>query len=342
MSKTALLLDERFTEHDAVANHPERPERIVALLDLMKSYHRDGLVEVAPRLATRGELLSNHTRDLVEAVEASSGKALQVFDADTAAGPYTFDTARLAAGGFLSVLDAVVEGHADNGFALVRPPGHHAESDRAMGFCFFNNVAIGARYLQEKHGLQSILVVDWDVHHGNGTQRSFFAVGDVLFVSLHQYPYYPGTGAADEIGVDDGLGRTINVPFPAGSGNAEYAAAFERIIEPVAEQFEPDFVLISAGFDCHRLDPLGGMRVTAHGFSGMTSSLQSIADRYAGGRCAAVLEGGYSVEALTEGVSTVLDTLGGSVDTTPSSQGSQATRLLDEIVRIQKRFWKLS
>jgi acetoin utilization deacetylase AcuC-like enzyme len=341
MPKTAFVIDSRYQEHNAKPDHPERPERIGALLDMLSGSRRDGLVEVAPRLATSAELLSNHSRELVAEMEATSGRQYHAFDYDTTTSAATYDTARLAAGGLLAVLDAIMAGSADNGFAMVRPPGHHAEADRAMGFCFFNNIAIAARYLQSTYDLKRILIVDWDVHHGNGTQRSFYAADDVLFISAHQYPYYPGTGAATETGVAGGMGYTVNLPFPAGFGDAEYEGAFARIVEPIGHQFEPDFVLISAGFDCHDLDPLGGMHVTVTGFSRMTRGLLSVARQHSSGRCAAVLEGGYSLEGLKQGVTSVLDEMAHENDPEPPPADSPAGLLLTEISKIQSRFWKL-
>jgi len=340
MPKTAYVIDESYEKHDAVANHPERPERIGALIEMMSLYRRNGLVSVEPRLATLDELLANHSRELVQEVEATAGKALHVFDADTAAGSDTYETARLASGGLLAVLDAIIAGEADNGFALVRPPGHHAEADRAMGFCFFNHVAVGARYLQSKHKVKKIAIVDWDVHHGNGTQRSFYANNDILFISTHQYPHYPGTGAATESGVADGMGYTVNLPFLGGFGDAEYAEAFSRVIEPIARQFEPEFVMISVGTDCHDLDPLGDMHVTADGFARMTQGLLSVANEFCDGRCVATLEGGYSLEGLQEGVKSVLDEMGEANPLKSIPGDSQAGDVIDSIIDVQRRFWE--
>jgi acetoin utilization deacetylase AcuC-like enzyme len=341
MERTAVVIDPRYQNHDAKPNHPERPERIRALIEMLSRYGREGLVEVAPRMAAAPELLANHGREHVAGVEATSGREYHAFDYDTVTGAETYDTARLAAGGLLAVLDAIMRGDADNGFAMVRPPGHHAEADRAMGFCFFNNVAIGARYLRDVYGLERILIADWDVHHGNGTQRSFYANDDVLFLSTHQYPHYPGTGAATDVGVAGGMGYTVNVPLPAGFGNAEYEEAFARIVEPIGRQFEPDFVLISAGFDCHDLDPLGGMHVTYDGFARMTRGLLSVARERSKGHCAAVLEGGYNLDGLKEGVTAVLDEMALERDPGLPAAESRATSLLNEISKIQSRFWKL-
>jgi acetoin utilization deacetylase AcuC-like enzyme len=341
MLKTAYVIDERYEAHRAAAGHPERPERIRVLRETLEVYHRDGLIRIEPRLATEEELLTNHAQSLVDEIRATADSAYHVFDADTQACAATYETALLSTGGMLALLDAIMEKRADNGFAIVRPPGHHAEADRVMGFCFFNNVAIGARYLREKHGIGRILIMDWDVHHGNGTQRSFYASRDVLYVSTHQYPFYPGTGALTDIGVADGMGYTVNLPFPAGFGDAEYADAFERIIEPIARQFEPEFVLISAGFDCDGRDPLGGMNVTAAGFARMAQGLLAVARAHASGRCAAVLEGGYSLEALAEGVTRVIDEMGRESDPEPRNEKTAAGALLAKISGVQKRFWRL-
>ncbi|MDH3215908.1 MAG: histone deacetylase [Candidatus Krumholzibacteria bacterium] len=341
MLKTAYVIDARFQDHIASPNHPERPERLGALLEMMKRYRREGLVKTEPRFASREELLSNHDRALVDEVAATAGRERHVFDTDTQASAASYETARLAVGGLLAIVDAIMGGKANNGFALVRPPGHHAEADRAMGFCFFNTVAIAARYLLQRYGIEKVLVVDWDVHHGNGTQRSFYAMSSVLYMSTHQYPHYPGTGALSDVGVADGLGYTVNLPFPAGFGDAEYALAFRRIVEPIGHEFKPEFVLISAGFDCHELDPLGDMHVTAEGFSAMTQALLTIAGEHAEGRCAAVLEGGYSVEALKDGVATVLGQMGGRRDAGKSPEPSAANAVIESIRKAHKRFWKI-
>jgi acetoin utilization deacetylase AcuC-like enzyme len=341
MLKTGYVCDERYENHEVPPGHPERPERIAALLDLMRRYSRAGIVSIAPRAATVEEITANHDRRYVEEVRATAGEPLTVFDPDTAAYAGSYETALLAAGGLLELIDHVMSGEVNNGFALVRPPGHHAESDRAMGFCFFNNVAIGARYLRTRHALERVLIVDWDVHHGNGTQRSFYADRSVLYVSLHQYPHYPGTGAPNEAGVGDGLGYTVNIPFPGGYGDDEYAAAFHRIIEPVGREFAPQFVLVSAGFDAHRRDPLSQMRVSDEGYAAMTRSVLALARDHAAGRCAMVLEGGYDLDALTHAVSRVIDEMGGDNLETPRPQGAGAEAVLDTVTRVHRRFWKL-
>jgi acetoin utilization deacetylase AcuC-like enzyme len=341
MLNTAFVCDPRYANHEVPPGHPEKPERIEALASLVRRYRREGLAAVAPRAATFDEIAAVHDRRYADRVRATAGKPITVFDGDTVAYSESYETALLAAGGVLELVDRVMAGKADNGFAMVRPPGHHAEADRAMGFCFFNNVAIGARHLVREHGLERILIVDWDVHHGNGTQRSFYADKQVLYVSLHQYPHYPGTGAVNEAGVADGVGYTVNIPFPGGYGDDEYAAAFRRVIEPIGRQFAPQFVLISAGFDAHRSDPLSQMRLSTEGFAAMTRSLLDIARFSAGGKCVAVLEGGYDLAALTESVAAVLDALGGNDLDEPCPRGSGADTVIDAVTRVHRRFWKL-
>jgi acetoin utilization deacetylase AcuC-like enzyme len=339
MLKTGVILDSRYEDHDVTHAHPERPERIGALLELMQDYDRKGLVRLDPRPATIEQLTLIHDRDYVDRVHATSGQPHVAFDPDTHAFAGTWDTALLAAGGLLELVDNIMNGTVDNGFAMVRPPGHHAETGRAMGFCFFNNVAIAARYLRTVHGLGRILIMDWDVHHGNGTERSFYRDGDVMYVSTHQYPHYPGTGAAEDLGEGEGEGFTVNLPLRGGFGDDEYAACFERIIEPVCRAFDPDFVLISAGFDCHVFDPLSQMRVTDEGFARMARSLLEIAADCSGGKCAAVLEGGYDLTALKESTARVLDVFGGDEPAPAHAAAGALESYLDAIAGIQGRYW---
>ena len=223
----------------------------------------------------------------------------------------SFDIALLAAGGALELADQVASGQLDNAFALTRPPGHHAERDMALGFCLFNNVAIAARYLQRHHGIEKVLILDWDVHHGNGTQHTFEDDPSVLYVSLHQYPYYPGTGAASETGTGRGAGATVNCPMPAGAGDAEYEHAFVERVLPAIDAFAPQFVLLSAGFDAHVDDPLAQMRLSTSFYGWMTARMLEVADRHAGGRLVSLLEGGYDTRALSASVEAHLAGLAG-------------------------------
>jgi acetoin utilization deacetylase AcuC-like enzyme len=341
MANTGVVIDPRYQEHDTGSGHPECAERIAVLLPLVDAPSA-GYTPVEARPASGDELALVHDGAYVEEVAATQHKSWFAFDADTPTSARSYEVSRLAAGGFLALLDAVMAGRVDNGFAFVRPPGHHAERQRAMGFCLFNNVAVGAEYLRRRHGLRRILIVDWDLHHGNGTQHMFERDPEILYVSTHQYPYYPGTGALQEVGQGDGEGRTVNLAFPAGCGDAEYHEAFARIVEPIAHQFAPQFVLISAGFDAHARDPLGGMQVTESGFQTMTRLLLEVAKAHAGGRCAAILEGGYDLTAMRSSAQAVLAEMrhAGTAPPVPAPS-SRARPLLDEITDIQKRYWKL-
>jgi acetoin utilization deacetylase AcuC-like enzyme len=289
MPTTGVVIDPRYLEHDTGRGHPERPARIAVLEELVRGL--PGIAQVSPRPATPEELTLVHAEGYFDEVQQTRDLPAYAFDPDTHTSARSFDTACLAAGGLLAVIDEVIGGRFHNGFAFVRPPGHHAERGRAMGFCLFNNVAVGAAYLRARHGLDRVAIIDWDVHHGNGTQHAFEADPHVLFVSTHQYPFYPGTGAADEIGRGEGAGFTVNLPFPAGFGDAEYLDAFRSVVVPVIEAYAPQFILISAGFDPHVDDPLGGMHVTEAGFAAMTRAVVQLAERSAGGRCVGILEG---------------------------------------------------
>lgn len=316
---TGLVFDERMIAHDPGAGHPERPDRLRVLHDRFGD--ATGLVRLGARLASADEIARVHTTALVEQVAASAGRACTIFDPDTRASAKSYEAARLAAGGLLSLTDAVLDGQVDNGVALVRPPGHHAERDRAMGFCLFNNVAIAAQHLRAR-GIRRVIIVDWDLHHGNGTQHLFEDDPDVLYVSTHQYPFYPGTGALHEVGVGAGAGRTLNLPFPAGFGDAEFVRAFNEVVLPVGRQFAPEFVLVSAGFDGDIRDPLGSLQVTPAGFAAMARACQRLADETANGRIAVVLEGGYDLDAIGDGVETVLAVLRGATALPPPVTGT--------------------
>src|SRR5262245_4359693 len=242
---TAVVLDERMLAHEPGRGHPERPDRLRVLLEHLGD--ASSLVHLGARAASEEEIARVHSPDHVAHAAATAGRRV-VLDPDTVTSPGSYEAARLAAGSLLVACEAVLAGEITNGFALVRPPGHHAERDRAMGFCLFNNVALAAAWLRAR-GLARVAIIDWDVHHGNGTQHLFEDDPSVLYVSTHQYPYYPGTGAADEVGRGAGAGRTLNLPFPVGFGDAEYARAFAEVIAPVCRQFAPEFLLVSAGFD---------------------------------------------------------------------------------------------
>jgi acetoin utilization deacetylase AcuC-like enzyme len=297
-----IVWDERYLAHSA-PGHPERPERLSAIRAALEEAGLwDRLRPIAPNPAAQADLLRVHTREHLEAVRQTAGAGSLVwFDADTYAGPDSYDAALLAAGGVCAAVDAVAKGDVRAAFCAVRPPGHHASAGKAMGFCLLNNVAVGARHAQAKCGLGRVLIVDFDVHHGNGTQDIFYADGSVFYVSTHQWPHYPGTGAAAETGAGAGAGRNLNFPLPAGSGDSEVLAALDKGLA-MAEAFEPDLVLVSAGFDGHRDDPLAGFALTEDGYAEITRRIRRLADRCASGRLVSVLEGGYDLGALGRSV----------------------------------------
>ena len=298
--RTGFVYDERFLAHHAGAGHPERRERLEsALAHLRGQTWFETLQPVEPAPCERGWLESVHSGKLIERARTACREGRPFLDVgDVGICRDSYDIARLAAGGALALADGVAQGEIDNGFALSRPPGHHAEHDLALGFCLFNNVAIAARYLQRRHGLDKVLILDWDVHHGNGTQHAFESDPSVLYVSTHQYPWYPGTGAAAEDGEGRGKGATLNCPMPAGAGDREYEEAFMQRILPKIDAFAPEAVILSAGFDAHAEDPLARIGLSTGFFAWMTERMMEVADRHAGGRLVSILEGGYNVDVL--------------------------------------------
>ncbi|MGB8854974.1 MAG: histone deacetylase [Pirellulales bacterium] len=298
--RTGLVVSTAFSEHLTGSGHPERPDRTAAIVERLKA---DGLLArariIEPRLATDEDILRCHTAAYLKIVKEDVADGVQrLSTGDTPLSPKSLDTALLAAGGVLAAVDAVMDGSVANAFAVVRPPGHHATPNRGMGFCLFNNVAIAARYVQAKYGVKRVLIADWDVHHGNGTQDIFYTDGSVFFFDTHQHPLYPGTGQATETGDGAGEGRTLNCPFGAGAGRAEIVGAFRDRLVPAADVFKPEFVLVSAGFDSRVDDPLGGFRLTDADFAELTGIVKEIAARHAGGRLVSTLEGGYNLAGL--------------------------------------------
>ncbi len=303
--RPALLVDDpAFDAHAPPAYHPERPERLTAARAAVSETRGVLWSPIAARQVTADQLARVHDAQYVEELEAFRGQTTYL-DPDTYVAPGSVDAARLAAGGLVALVDAMIDGPVPRGVALLRPPGHHARPGQAMGFCLLNNVAIAAAHARAR-GLSRVLVVDWDVHHGNGTQEMFFSDPGVLYASTHQYPFYPGTGAVDERGEGEGTGYTLNVPLSAGGGDATYRAAFERVILPVAEAYAPDLVLISAGFDASKRDPLAEMELSAEAFGWMAAKLAAQADASARGRVALVLEGGYDLVALESGLTAAI------------------------------------
>jgi len=304
-----LIHTERFAEHQTPPGHPERPER-AEVLDAVAHHWRAQHVEVvAPRAATREQLLRVHDADYVRRISETTGRATQL-DPDTYTSPESYEIALAAAGACIDGVERVMGNSHRAAFALVRPPGHHAERSKAMGFCLFNNVAVAAAHARAM-GAGKVAIVDYDVHHGNGTQHLFEADPHVLYISTHQYPYYPGTGASGEIGRDAGRGFTVNLPLEAGAVSEDYQTAFARVVLPVLRQFEPDLLIVSAGFDAHENDPLGGMRLTSAAFAAMTRELRAVADDCCRGRIVAAVEGGYDLHALRESLDGAIGALHG-------------------------------
>jgi len=292
-----IFADPRSLEHRPPAGFPERPQRLQAILDHLRAAGRGVEAPAAEAAALRDAVTAVHPEGYVERFERAVARGDSLLDsADNPLSAGTRDAAWGAVAAALAAADAAAAGEA--AFAAVRPPGHHAERATAMGFCYFNNVAVAAEHLRRRHGVERVAIFDFDVHHGNGTQHLFEERGDVLYASIHQHPFYPGTGAAGERGRGDGEGTTVNVPLPAGSGDEVYAAALEQRILPALRDFAPDVLLVSAGFDAWRDDPLGGMRVSEDGFVHWGRRLGELADAVCGGRVMAILEGGYDLAAL--------------------------------------------
>ncbi|HTQ25616.1 MAG TPA: histone deacetylase [Candidatus Binataceae bacterium] len=342
MLRTALISDRRFLKHFAGRSHPERPERAAVMIEMASRLNRDALLAISPREATTEEIELCHDPAYVAEVKRSASMPRYDFDPDTHTSPDSCQTALLAAGGVLTAVEAVMDGAADNAFAIVRPPGHHALAARAMGFCLFNNVAIAARYLIRRRGLKRVLVIDWDVHHGNGIQDIFYDSPEVLYFSTHQYPFYPGTGALDETGYGAGAGYTVNAPMPATFGDNEYLRVFDDLLAPVVRQFRPEFILVSSGFDAHFRDPLGGMRVTEGGFAALARRAKRMAAECCGGRMAVALEGGYDLQALVDSGRSVIDELGRGADEpiAPAADGTRVIPIIERAHYFLASYWK--
>ncbi len=308
---TAYAYDPFNLKH-TLAGHPENYRRLERSWDLLE---QDGILARLQRVecipAAVETITTVHDAGYVEQLAQISASGGGRLDADTYVTEHSYEAARLAAGGLMKLVDAVCAGGADNGFALIRPPGHHARPSRGMGFCLFANVAIAARYAQKQHGAERVLIVDFDVHHGNGTQEIFYDDGSVFYFSIHQYPYYPGSGDVDEIGVGPGEGSTLNVPLPAGVGDAAYLGALNQILGPAARRFRPDLILLSAGFDAHWMDPLAQHRVSIGGYVAMVETVLGLAAELCGGRLVVALEGGYNLDVLPHAILSTLRTLSG-------------------------------
>jgi acetoin utilization deacetylase AcuC-like enzyme len=340
--ETGYVYHPIYLEHDR-PSHPENARRLRRILDVLGERGvLDRLQRLEPRPATEAELLRVHTAEHVERVREVAEKGGGNLDPDTYVSARSFDAALMAAGGVVKGVEGVLDGEIANGFALVRPPGHHAKAGRAMGFCLFNNVAIAARAALAREDIERVFIADFDVHHGNGTADLFASDPDVFYFSTHQYPYYPGTGAKEDVGMGAGAGTTLNVPLPTNVGDGGYARIFESLVWPLTERFDPDLILVSAGYDGHWDDPLAYMSLSLTGYADMAQALVRMADRLCGGRVIFTLEGGYQLDALAYGVlnafyallgeETVVDPLGPS----PSPE-----RSIDSLIEDLKKLHRL-
>ncbi|MFT5392263.1 MAG: acetoin utilization deacetylase AcuC-like enzyme [Gammaproteobacteria bacterium] len=308
---TGFVYDPYCLAHNPGSGHPERSERLASTIaHLEQQPWFPTLIKTEGRRAPVQWLETIHDPAYIERARAACATGELHLDVpDVGISPESYEVARTAAGAGLALADKLMAGEIDNGFSLTRPPGHHAEHAMALGFCLFNNIAIVARYLQQHHGVEKVAIVDWDVHHGNGTQHTFEPDPSVFFASLHQYPFYPGSGAHSETGEGKGVGATLNCPMHAGSTDADYQSAFTEKVLPALHQFAPDVILISAGFDAHRADPLASIELSTHCYRWMSERILEVADQHASGRVLSFLEGGYSLQALPLCVATHLESL---------------------------------
>jgi acetoin utilization deacetylase AcuC-like enzyme len=345
MRKTGRVRDERYLEHYMGAGHPECPERLGAIYQMLDLEMKDMLINVPVREALKSELLYVHTSRYIDEIASTEGKGSTYLDPDTSASSGSYRAALLAAGGLCEAVKMVNAGELDNAFALVRPPGHHAEKSRAMGFCIFNNVAVAAMYARKDLGLERVLIVDWDVHHGNGTQHSFEDDETILYFSSHQYPHYPGTGSYGETGSGKGTGYTVNVPLPTGYGDGDFVSIYNRVLKPVALEFKPDLILVSAGFDIYFRDPLSSMNVTPKGFAGLTRLIMDLADECCMGKLVITLEGGYHIDGQRDSVKAVLQELADINKTSIPDLLARADKSIVDfaikpVLDIHRDFWK--
>jgi acetoin utilization deacetylase AcuC-like enzyme len=346
VNKTGIVRDKKYMEHWMGEYHPESPMRLEAINGMLNEPDMvEKFVEVPARPADKKDIMLVHSSGYVERIESTAGVEYTYLDPDTQTCAASYDAALLAAGGVCQAIGRVYSGELHNAFALVRPPGHHAERAQAKGFCLFNNVAVGARYAQKNFGTSRILIVDWDLHHGNGTQHSFEEDPSVLYFSTHQYPYYPGSGAFDEVGRGRGTGFTVNVPLTIGHGDGEYLTIYDRVLRPIALQYRPELILVSAGFDTYYGDPLGGMNVTPKGFAGLVRVIMDLADQCCGGKVVLTLEGGYNILGERDSVKEVLKEMAGLSVANPHDIMALANPemidyLLDRVKTVQSRYWE--
>ena len=344
LTTLTIFTSDRFADHLNPPGHPERVERAEVMQVVASEFRRRGGRVIEPRPATDEELARVHDREYLGLIRETAGRAVAL-DPDTFTSEDTYEVALLAAGAAVSAVDHVLDGApGSRALAMVRPPGHHAERNRAMGFCLFNNIAIAAAHARSR-GLARVAIADYDVHHGNGTQWKFYEDPSVLFVSSHQFPFYPGTGAANEMGREAGAGFTVNLPLEAGATDADHERVYVAAALPVLRQFKPELILVSAGFDAHMDDPLGGMRVTAQEFGRLTALIAAVADECSGGRVVAVTEGGYDLKALAASLRATIAALAGemTLDHVPPPSGAtpRGDACLAAVLPELKRYWTI-
>lgn len=343
--KTAIFKDDLFLRHNPGPGHPESPKRLSIIYDQLKRPEIKKQFIFPPCQPAAREILAlNHSKAYITRVEATAGKTSATLDPDTRTSPHSCDAAKLAAGATVTATQLVITKEIKNGFVLARPPGHHAEADQSSGFCLFNNIAIAARYALKKLKLKRILIIDWDLHHGNGTQNSFYDTDKVLYFSTHQYPYFPGSGGLNETGQGDGKGFTINVPLSGGQGDQEFANIFHQLLVPLAREYKPEIIMVSAGFDTYHGDPLGTMNLSVDGFAYMTKVLRDLAVELCNSRIIMVLEGGYNLVGLKNGILASLAELNGhSTLTTDTIKQLQKSSLpfpeLECAINNTKNYW---
>jgi acetoin utilization deacetylase AcuC-like enzyme len=349
MKKTGIVRHPIYLEHKTGVLHPENPQRLQSIYDMLDNRaFGDALVHIEPRYATLEEILRVHDPRYVDRVLDSAEKPRVRFDPDTVTSPKTYQAALMAAGGVMEAIKQAMTKAVLNAFALIRPPGHHALRDQAMGFCIFNNESIGAHYAMKTYGLQRVLIVDWDVHHGNGIQSIFYDNPHVLYFSVHRTPFFPWSGEVSEVGEGAGEGYTVNVSLEPGCSNADYGNIFRHLLLPIAEQFEPELLLVSAGFDTHHSDPIGTMNVTTEGFARMTALLMEMAAALCAGRLVLALEGGYNPQALRDSVEMVLWELMDKsminkeeMRQIEDSQYRNIAETIERVKEVHSRYWDL-
>jgi len=334
-SRTAVVKDEIYLQHLTGDYHPENHHRLEVVYEMLIDEDMEGKFSIlSPRPATREELTLNHSSDYIDQVSSTAGRSFSMLDPDTTTSPKSWEAAQMAVGGVLVAVDKVVGGESANAFALVRPPGHHAESNRGMGFCLFNNVAVAAHYARAHYSLDRIVIVDWDLHHGNGTQNSFYKDPHVLYFSTHQSPYY---------GEGKGKGYTVNVPLPGGQGDQDFGEIFREILKPIVSEYNPQLILVSAGYDIYCQDPLGAMNVTPEGFAALTSLIMDMAQSFCQGKVVVTLEGGYHLNGLRDSVKATLRELSGdSILTSAQGEGKKLSSTEKIIAKVRERhkdFW---